>query len=155
MLPEGTWVCRFRPRAENILRRSDYARLALKGGLFSLSALSTHLYGMARYGPSGGGVAFSTLIGAQLLDGLSSRSETHAPWSLPANRALTLAILGTAALQGLVTVMPFSRRLLGLAAFDLLDVGVIAAGSIWPFLIVETVIKPDTAELLMLPSGPD
>ena len=137
-----------RPRDENIVRRSDYPRLALKSGLFSISALSAHLYGMARYGTTGGGIAFSTLIGAQLLDGLSSRSETRAPWSLPANRALTLAILGTAGLQGLVSVMPFSRRLLGLAAFSMLDLGVIAAGSVLPFLIIETMIKPNAAGVI-------
>lgn len=141
-----------RPRDENIVRRSDYPRLALKSGLFSISALSAHLYGMARYGATGGGIAFSTLIGAQLLDGLSSRSETRAPWSLPENRALTIAILGTAALQGLVSAMPFSRRLLGLAAFDLLDLGVIAAGSALPFLIVETMIKPNAADSPVPPS---
>ncbi len=131
-----------RPRDENIVRPGDYTRLALKGGLFSISALSTHVYGMVRYGGTGGGIAFSTLIGAQLLDGFSSRSETSAPWSMPQNRLLTLSILGTAALQGLVMTMPFTRRLLGLARFDLLDLGVIAAGSVWPFLVVETAIKP-------------
>lgn len=141
-----------RPRDENIIRPRDYSRLALKGGLFSISALSTHLYGMARYGPTGGGIAFCTLIGAQLLDGLSSRSETRAPWSLPKNRILTLAIVGTAALQGLVSIVPFSRRLLGLAAFDLLDLSVIAAGSVGPFLIVETVIKPNASESPVSPS---
>ena len=101
---------------------------------------------MARYGASGGGIAFSTLIGAQLLDGLSSRSETQPTWSLPENRTLTLAIAGTAALQGVISFVPFTRRLLGLAAFDLLDLGVIAAGSLWPFLLVETVIKPNAAD---------
>ncbi len=141
-----------RPRDENIIRPSDYSRLALKGGLFSISALSTHLYGLARHGATGGGIAFSTLIAAQLLDGLSSRSETQAPWSLPENRTLTLTLLGTAVLQGLVSVMPFTRRLLGLAAFDLLDLGVIAAGSLWPFLVVETVLKPNSSGSSALPS---
>lgn len=131
-----------RPRDENILRPQDYSRLALKSGLFSISALATHLYGMARYGATGGGIAFSTLIGAQLLDGLSSRSETQAPWSLPPNHALTASVVGTAAVQGLVSVLPWTRNLLGLATFDLLDVGVIVAGALWPFLVVETVIKP-------------
>jgi Ca2+-transporting ATPase len=135
-----------RPRQENIIRPSDYRRLALKSGLFSISALATHIYGMTRYGASGGGIAFSTLIGTQLLDGLSSRSETQSVWSLPENRTLTLAVTGTAALQGLVSLMPFTRRLLGLAAFDLLDLGVIAAGSLWPFLFVEIVIKPNAAD---------
>ena len=139
-----------RPRDENIIRPTDYSRLALKGGLFSISALSTHLYGMARHGAGGGGIAFSTLIGAQLLDGLSSRSETQAPWSLPANCTLTLAVLGTAAVQGLVSVMPFTRGLLGLATLDLMDLGVIAAGSLGPFLMVEA-LKPHAAGLSLAP----
>jgi Ca2+-transporting ATPase len=142
-----------RPPEENIIRPGDYRRLALKSGLFSVSALATHIYGMARYGPSGGGIAFSTLIGAQLLDGLSSRSETQPAWSMPQNRTLTLAITGTAALQGMVSLLPFTRRLLGLAAFDLLDLGVIAAGSLWPFLLVETVIKPNAVEQPALASS--
>jgi Ca2+-transporting ATPase len=142
-----------RPPEENIIRPGDYRRLALKSGLFSVSALATHIYGMARYGRSGGGIAFSTLIGAQLLDGLSSRSETQPAWSMPQNRTLTLAITGTAALQGMVSLLPFTRRLLGLAAFDLLDLGVIAAGSLWPFLLVETVIKPNAVEQPALASS--
>lgn len=140
-----------RPRDEHIIGPGDVSRLALKSGLFSISALTTHLYGMTRYGAQGGGIAFSTLIASQVLDGLSSRSETRPPWALPQNRAMTLSILSTAALQGLVTMLPTTRRLLGLAAFDLLDLAVIGVGSLWPFLVVETMLKPNRASPLLPP----
>ena len=70
-------VMRRPPRAAsaNMIAPGDYNCLALKSSLFSLSALSAHLYGMARYGARGGGIAFTALIASQLLDGFSSRSE--------------------------------------------------------------------------------
>ena len=63
------------PRISNeaIITARDYRRLMKKAGLFSASALATHFYGMTRYGPDGGGIAFTSLIAAQLFDGLSSR----------------------------------------------------------------------------------
>jgi len=96
---------------------------------------------MARYGPTGGGIGMLTLLGSQLLDGFSSRSPTIPAWQLPANRPLTNAILGLLGVQGLIGVVPWTRRWLGIAPLGLADLAVILVGAAWPFLTVEWVMK--------------
>jgi hypothetical protein len=46
-------------------------------------------------------------------------------------------VIGLLGLQAAASLMPASRGLLGLAAFDLLDLAVVAAGSVLPYLAVE------------------
>jgi Ca2+-transporting ATPase len=134
-----------RGRDEPLLDAHDFRRLAAKSGLFTTSALMAHLYGVARHGPGGGGLAFSTLLVTQLMDGLSSRSETRPVWGLAANPALRRSVLGLLAAQAAVTLFPATRGLLGIAALDGLDLAVIATGSLAPFLAVE-LLKPGAGE---------
>lgn len=133
-----------RPRDAPILDAREYRRLALKSGLYSASALTAHIYGLARHGGAGGGIAFSTLIGTQLLDGLSSRSTTTPFWRLPPNPTLQASLLGLLGLQAAVSLLPATRRMLGIAPLGWLDLAVIAAGSFGPFLAVE-LSKPGAA----------
>jgi Ca2+-transporting ATPase len=126
-----------RPLDEEIVTIDDYKRLLRKASLFSTSALVTHVYGMSRYGAQGGGIAFATLVAAQLLDGFSSRSETKRFWKLPSNRYLHRSILGSLAVQAAAMLWPVSRNILGVASLDWLDYAVIAGGSIGPFIANE------------------
>jgi Ca2+-transporting ATPase len=141
--PPEADVLRKPPRSATtpILDREDYRHLLTKAGLMSGSAFAAHLYGLARYGANGGGIAMSTLVAAQLLDGFSSRSRQRRVWDLPNNRALTVSIIGTFGLQAVVSAIPFTRRLLGIAPMTGLDLAVIAAGSIGQFLFGEIVTK--------------
>lgn len=83
----------------------------------------------------------TTLIASQLLDGFSSRSRVTRAWDLPHNPALTASIVGLLGLQGVISLVPWARQWLGIGALDLLDLGVIAAGAIGPFLANETLGK--------------
>jgi Ca2+-transporting ATPase len=142
-------ACPPRDPQEPIIGASDAKRLATKGALFSASALAAHLYGLARYGTNGGGIGFLTLLGAQLLDGLSSRSQTQPVWKLPPNPSVRNSLIGILALQTAAALVPATRRLLGIATLDWADLGIIAAGSIAPFLTVELakgVLPPDQRE---------
>jgi len=127
-----------RPPSSAIISGDDYRRLLKKGAMFSTSAFAAHLYGMQRYGAGGGGLGMLTLLGSQLLDGFSSRSATTPVWRLPPNRPLRHTVLGLMALQAVVGVVPWTRRLLGIAPLGLADLAVILGGAIWPFLAVET-----------------
>jgi Ca2+-transporting ATPase len=131
------------PRAVDtpIIGRDDYRQLFVKGGLISGTAFATHLYGLARYGANGGGIAMSTLIAAQLLEGFSSRSRQRRVWDLPINPRLTASIFGLFGLQTLVSVIPLTRQMLGIEALDLLDLAVIAGGAGGQFLFSELITK--------------
>lgn len=130
-----------RPPSTAIISGDDYRRLLKKGAMFSTSAFAAHLYGMQRYGASGGGIGMLTLLGSQLLDGFSSRSPTTSVWRLPPNRPLRRTVLGLLGLQALVSVVPWTRQWLGIASLGLTDLAVILGGAIWPFLAVETLMK--------------
>lgn len=142
-----------RARDQPVIGYHDYGRLLRKGAMYSGSALGAHLYGMARYGATGGGVGFMTLIGSQLLDGLSSRSETKAPWELPKNPYLSRSLIGLTTLQVAVLLVPALRGLLGVAALDALDLAVIGAGSVLPFLAVEASKARGTEDQVPQPSA--
>lgn len=137
-LPEPDLMTQ-KPRdpAAPILDGAESRRLALVGGLYGASALGAHLYGLARHGGTGGGIGFSALIGAQLLDGFASRSDQTPSWMMPPNRPLRTTTAGLLGLQGGLMLSPAGRNLLGLAAFDWLDLAVVLAGSVLPYLLVE------------------
>jgi ATP-dependent Clp protease ATP-binding subunit ClpB len=64
---------------------------------------------------------------------------------------LTKAILGTAALQALVSYLPMTRQLLGTTPLALADLGAIAAGVVGPLIINEATkpsYKPEKEQVL-------
>jgi Ca2+-transporting ATPase len=85
---------------------------------------------------------------AQLLHAVSCRSATRS-WlrgeRLAPNKYLTWALGGTLGLQALAFAVPWLRRLLNIAPIDAVDVAVIAAASVGPFLINEAT-KPRSTE---------
>jgi Ca2+-transporting ATPase len=104
------------------------------------------VYGMRKYGlgPAPATLAFNTLTLNELAHALSSRSKyknVFGGQKLPPNKHLTKAIVGTAALQGVVSYLPITRKLLGTTPMGLMDLAVIAAGVIGP-LIINEATKP-------------
>lgn len=143
-----------RPLDEKIINGQDYRRLVTKGALFSTASLLAHFYGMNKYGPTGGGIAFATLVAAQLLDGFSSRSETTPAWSLPPNPYLRRSVIGSLLVQAAAILWPVSRGILGVAALDLLDLGVIGLGAGVPFLaseISKSRLTPEPVSAINIP----
>jgi P-type Ca2+ transporter type 2C len=130
-----------RKRSRPIIDAQDYHRIAVESGVIGGSALLAHLYGVARYGAGGGGIALSSLTLSQLLHAISCRSEgsvVFAQRRLPPNPRFNYAIGGLIALQALVTALPPTRRLLGLVLPTPLDAAIIGATAGLPFLFAET-----------------
>ena len=146
-----------RDPAEPIIGPANARWLAAKGSLFAASALGAHMIGVARHGPGGGGLGFLTLLGAQLLDGLASRSQTQPAWNLPPNRYLTASLLGIAGLQVVAGLVPAVRGILGIGAFGVTDALVIGSGSLAPYLVSELAKMPDafTSPPMALTSAAD
>ena len=137
-------VLRRPPRdpGEPIVDLADFKRYGLESFTMTAGAMASYGHAMARYGggPQAGTVAFMTLTMAQLLHAYSCRSDRHSMFGhepLHPNRYLNLAIGGTAALQFATVAVPGLRSLLGTTLVGPLDMAVIGAGSVLPFLINE------------------
>ncbi len=127
---------------EPIVRRADVPALGREAAVIAAGALAAFGYGRARHGasPRAGTVAFTSLVGAQLLHALSCRSERGSLFAgprRPPNRPLTAALAGSAALQAAILLVPGLRRVMGLAALDLPDAAVGLAGAVLPYLVNE------------------
>jgi Ca2+-transporting ATPase len=108
--------------------------------------MGAFIYGMRKYGlgPAPATLAFNTLTLNELAHALSSRSKyknVFGGQKLPPNKHLTKAIVGTAALQGVVSYLPVTQRLLGTTPMGLADLAAVAAGVIGP-LILNEATKP-------------
>jgi Ca2+-transporting ATPase len=120
--------------------------MLFESGTIGLGTMGAFYYGLRRYGPGAAAstLAFNTLTLNELAHAYSSRSSERnllGGKELPPNKHLTRAILGMAALQALVSVVPAARRLLGTAPLNLLDLVAIGAGVVLP-LIVNEATKP-------------
>jgi P-type Ca2+ transporter type 2C len=129
-----------RERSRPIIDRQDYLRIAFESAVLGGSTLAAHLYGAARYGVRGGGIALTSLVLSQQLHAISCRSDDSVVFGprrpLP-NRRLTAAVGGLAALHGLMTLLPPTRRFLGIARPTPMDAAVIAATAGLPFVVNE------------------
>ncbi len=131
---------------EAIIEGRDLKRMAFESGIIGLGTLGAFIYGMRRYGlgPAPATLAFNTLTLNELAHSLSSRSKYRTVFGgqkLPPNKHLTRAILGMAALQAFVSVVPAARRLLGTTPLGLADLAAIGAGVVLP-LIINEATKP-------------
>jgi len=122
--------------------RTDIRRIGMEGVLITASAMTAYSWGLARYGmgPAAGTLAFTSLTGAQLLYAISCRSEPHSIFSahrFPHNPYIPLAVGGGLALQGLATVTPLLRSMLGITPLGLTDWAVAAATAVTPLFVRE------------------
>ncbi|MBV8089198.1 MAG: cation-transporting P-type ATPase [Alphaproteobacteria bacterium] len=127
---------------EAIIRSEDMARLAREGGIIAAGSLAAYYCGTLRHGasPRAGTICFSSLVGAQLLHALTSRSDRHGLFSsewLEPNRLLSAMLLGSAGLLAAILAVPGLRRLMGLARLDLADLLAAAAGALLPYIANE------------------
>ena len=129
------------PRAP-ILAPADFRRLLVEGGVIGAFGFAAFLLGGgagargATGAPSSAGtVVFHGATFAQLLHALACRSETHGlleELRREPNGKLYAALAVCAGLQAAVQVLPFSRRLLGLAPVgprELVAIAGVALGS--------------------------
>jgi Ca2+-transporting ATPase len=127
---------------ESIIHALDLQRVAFESTVLSAGALGAYGYGMMRYGmgPKASTIAFLSLTTGQFLHAISCRSDTHSVLStdsLPPNRYLNLALLGSLSVQVLALVIPGLRSLLGIAPIALLDGLVIGGSALFPLVVNE------------------
>ncbi len=130
----------------------EYQRLAFEAGALTAGALGAYGYGLLRSGPGvhASTLAFHGLTTAQLLHAVSCRSDHLGLFSeqhLPPNPYLRWAVGGSLGLQALTMLLPGLRSILGLAPVGLLDVLVIAAAGLAPFLVNEATKRPPDPDL--------
>jgi Ca2+-transporting ATPase len=137
---------------EPIIGGHSLKRMIFESGVIGLGTMGAYVMGMRRYGigPEAATLAFNTLTLNELAHAVSSRSDYRHVFGgqkLPPNRALLAANLGMLALQAIVTLAPFGRRLLGTTPLGLFDLGVIAAGVMIPLVLNEGT-KPAAPKLI-------
>ena len=141
---------------EHIVPERDFARMAQDSGVIAVSALLSHLVGLARYGPGPEtrGMTFLTLSQAQLLYTLvcqrTDPKKLH-PEKLLENRTLDLALLGSSALGALPFFVPFLRRLLGIAPLRASDMVLSLGAAAIP---LATVLARRSIQLHLDPEDP-
>ena len=131
---------------EAIIAGRDLKRMVFESGVIGVGTMGAYLYGVARYGQGAAAstLAFNTLTLNELAHSYSSRAKHRNVFGsnpLPPNPHLNRAILGMAALQAVVSVVPAARRLLGTAPMGPVDLLAIAGGVVLP-LIVNEATKP-------------
>jgi Ca2+-transporting ATPase len=133
------------PRSDGFLKRADWQRVVVDGGMITASTLAAYLYGIARYGPGPRArtLAFMSMTSAQLLYALSAR--TDAPLALTgkarrrANPWLLRTVVISLAAQGATVLFPPLRALLRTTPVGLADAGVILATAAAPALAREAI----------------
>jgi Ca2+-transporting ATPase len=147
------------PRAP-ILTAADFRRLVREGAVLGAGAMAVYLGAggpnaspvIAGAEPSRGRtLVFHGLTLAQLVHALACRSETHGlleELRRPPNPMLYSALAASLGLQAGAQMVPFLRRLLGLAALDARGLGVILAAAFGPLIANEVLTK-----LLRRPDG--
>jgi P-type Ca2+ transporter type 2C len=130
------------PRGEPIIGRADLVKLAREGSVIAASGLAAYGYGRLRYGATSRAstLAFTSLVGAQLLHALACRSSRYGlftPERLGPNRVLAASLAGALALQLAAVGFAPLRRLMGLAPLGFADALVSVALSFVPYLTSE------------------
>ncbi|TWH39411.1 cation-translocating P-type ATPase [Dulcicalothrix desertica] len=131
-----------RDPSEPIIKNSDFRRIVGESAIMSASALGAYGYAINRYGigATASTIGFMSLTMAQLMYALSCRSQTHSIFSgkrLPQNKYLNIALGGSFALQIAAATVPGLKGLLQIAPINLVDMVVIGASAVLPFLVNE------------------
>jgi Ca2+-transporting ATPase len=128
-----------RGAGKTVIGRMDLERMAVEGSVITACSLASYLVGRTRYGtgPEAAGMGFTTLTVSQLLHAISGRSASHTifDWPpLPPNSSLRIAVGGLLWLQAAVSMLPPTRRLLGLGNLGSMDLAIAAGTSVLSFL---------------------
>jgi Ca2+-transporting ATPase len=132
-----------RPFNESLLRKKDFRRIGVESAVMTATSLAAYGYGLSRYGfgPQAQSIAFTSLVGSQLLHTLSSRSDNRTIFGgtpLKPNRYIPLSVALGFGLQFLAIGHPGVRNILGVAPLSGRDLLVCAAGAGFNFLFNET-----------------
>ncbi len=153
MEPAEPGIMQRPPRSpdEAIIAGDDLKRMLFESGAIGVGTMGAFIYGMRKYGlgPAPSTLAFNTLVLNELAHALSSRSKYRNVFggeTLEPNKHLTRAILGMAALQVVVSLVPGARKLLGTTPLGWMDLAAIGAGVLLP-LIVNEATKPGWSPL--------
>jgi Ca2+-transporting ATPase len=127
---------------EPIILTRDLVRMGVESAVITGGTLASYAYALSRYGagPRASSQAFMTLTTAQLIHALSCRSP-HTTFFRPGKRRrntyLEVALGASLLVQGMASLLPGLRKLLGISPVNLLDAVVIGAGAVGPLLINE------------------
>ncbi|MBS3652308.1 cation-transporting P-type ATPase [Pseudaminobacter sp. 19-2017] len=126
-----------------VLGRDDIAGTAAQAAMLGAGALASTLVGWRRYGanaPQTGTMTFGSIMLAQLLHALTSRSEEHGifgPTAPPRNNALSAIVGGSIGVHLIALLLPVARGLLGVSRLSARDAATTLAGGVLPFIAME------------------
>lgn len=136
---------------EEIVGWQDFETLGREAAVISAGALGAYAYGVSRYGATSRArtMCFASLIIAQLLHALSSRSPRHGAFSpaLPSNRILSAVLAGSFVLQSVAVLFAPLRGLLGITPIGLADALVALSAGVLPFAANEALKKAKATPL--------
>jgi Ca2+-transporting ATPase len=125
----------------DIINWRDFRLLGREAGVISAGALGAYVYGLSRYGVTNRArtICFASLITAQLLHALTSRSQRHGPFSkaMPPNHILSAVLVSSFILQSAAMFFAPIRGLLRLAPISGADALVALATGVMPFVVNE------------------
>lgn len=161
LAPAGSDVMSRPPRDAKtpIITLAEYKRLGLQSAVMATAGLAAYGFGVTRYGigPQASAMAFASLMAAQLIHGISARSERHCIFDeerMPANRYLDGAIGAGLGVLAASLVIPGVRGVLGTAPIGLIDAIVCSGAAGLSFLTIETMKRAwRTDNLPALPSA--
>ncbi|TVP71284.1 MAG: cation-transporting P-type ATPase [Leptolyngbya sp. LCM1.Bin17] len=144
-----------RPADEPIIKTTDFGRMAWEASVISGAALGAYGYGLSQYGAglAASTMAFMGLTLAQVLHALTCRTETRRSQrqpALPPNPYLTVAVVGSLALQLLPLVIPALGEILHITPLAARDYGVIAVAALVP-LAINAATKPASPGPILQP----
>ena len=145
MEPPERDVLKQAPRdpGQPILGKDDIQKLMRESLTMTAGSMAVFLYSLSRYGVGAKASTntFMTLTVAQFLQSITSRSESTSVLdrSRPSNPYLNLAIAGSLGVQALAVLLPPLRGLLRLTPIGPMDLAIILAGSVAPFVVNEGV----------------
>jgi Ca2+-transporting ATPase len=143
MEPPEADVWQARESESAIVAGREIGSLATQAAIMGGASLGAGLFGAARYGlnsPHTRTMTFGSLVTAQLLHAITSRSDSHSIFgrrSRPPNHPLSLILGGSVVLQAACLFIPFVRRVLGIAPITAADALVTLAAGTLPFVGME------------------
>jgi Ca2+-transporting ATPase len=124
-------------------------RMLTEGTLLAAGVLSAYLWVVWQNGPGprASTMAFMALVLIHPFQAMNCRSDRLGWWRLPSNPWIWVALLALVGLQWVSVAVPGLSRLLSTVPLAGRELGVLAAGVLWPVVLME-VIKGSRARCL-------